>query len=448
MIRIPFARVAEQLPLEAFLLARDRVAANLLEAGYLLVPRRLVLPQLGEGLVRVGWAVVADQFPRQALALSGDEIARQIPNGALVLPLDEIVRQMPPELFVVSAPTIDVSGIEDFPPPFQPHVPPPSATTEEPALEAPIAEPATDRPAPADPVAVGTATAPGVETGSAEVGSPSGSVAMEEGQTLEAQRIAAELGPLMSPLEVTARPRGGPMLFTVVSPGLSVDAVADTATRVLPFLSDPRLPAPVTQATLRGTAAAVVLTSLVAADAGGPVLVTAVGSDAPLALLERLSLRAAGEGRGPEGRARSGRRGVADQPGEPGASGDLQEATVPMDVRALADSLQAFGSVRPTVLRDPAETWLVYLFLGPGLPALPIGHFARDLHGALAAAEIGSVTSVTLQLPTRRVVVRALETTVRCTTLLVAGGGTPDRPGLARLELDRAAMRLRGAARG
>jgi hypothetical protein len=490
MIRILFARVVDQLPVEIFLLTRDRVSANLLEAGYLLIPQRLILPQLGEGLVQVGWEVIADQFPRQALALPDADITRRIDNGALVLPLDEIVRQMPPELFVVSTPTIDVRGIEDFPPPFQPHVPPPSGMTEEPALETPVEEPTDVQEEPAEPMAIETGPAPEIEAVSADAETPSeperaaplaavlperspvgldlgpeapaapvesplerrtSSRAVEGGETLEAQRMAALLGPAMSPLEVHPRPGGGATLFTVVSPGLSADAIADAAARVLPFLADARLPAPVTQATLRGTDAAVVLTPFAAADLTGPVLVTAVASGAPLALLERLSLRAAGEGRVVgRGGARSGRSGIPDQPREPRSAGvaELRDATVPADVRVLADSLRAFGSVTPTVLRDPAGTLLVYLFLRPGLPALPIGQFTRDLHAALEAAEIGSVSTVVLRLETARVVVRTVETTASCTTLLVVGGGTLDRPGLARLELDRAATRLREALRG
>ncbi|OLC17969.1 MAG: hypothetical protein AUH29_00430 [Candidatus Rokubacteria bacterium 13_1_40CM_69_27] len=488
MIRIPFARVVDQLPAEMFLLTRDRVSANLLEAGHLLVPQRLILPQLGEGLVQVGWEVVAEQFPRQALALPDVEIIRLIANGALVLPLDEIVRQMPPELFVVSTPTMDVRGIEDFPPPFQPHVPPPSAMTEELALATPVEEPTDVGEEPAEPTAV--ETAPGIDAVSTDAETPSeperegslaavlpepspvgldpgpeapaalveaplerqtSSTAMEGGETLEAQRVAALLGPVMSPLEMHPRQGGGATLFTVVSPGLRAEAIADTAVRVLPFLADARLPAPVTQATLRATDAAVVLTPFAAAAVTGSVLVTAVASGAPLALLERLSLRAAGEGRvAGRGGARSGRFGIPDQPREPrsAGAGELRDATVPADVGALADSLRAFGSVTPTVLRDPAGTLLVYLFLRPGLPALPIGQFTRDLHGALEAAEIGSVSSVVLRLETARVVVRTVETTVSCTTLLVVGGGTLDRPGLARLQLDRAATRLRGAPKG
>ncbi|HEU5323417.1 MAG TPA: hypothetical protein VFX28_21590, partial [Methylomirabilota bacterium] len=68
MLRIPFRRVAAQIPADAFLLPIDRVAESLREPHHLLVPRDHVVPQLAEGTVEVSWAMVADQFPALALA--------------------------------------------------------------------------------------------------------------------------------------------------------------------------------------------------------------------------------------------------------------------------------------------------------------------------------------------------------------------------------------------
>src|SRR5439155_24060764 len=70
MVRISFERIAGQLPADAFRLPLDRLGANLLEPGHLLVPRRLLGPQLAEGRARVQWSVVAEQFPRQAVTVS------------------------------------------------------------------------------------------------------------------------------------------------------------------------------------------------------------------------------------------------------------------------------------------------------------------------------------------------------------------------------------------
>src|SRR5207245_2945820 len=79
MVRISFERIAGQLPADAFRLPLDRLGANLLEPGHLLVPRRLLGPQLAEGRARVQWSVVAEQFPRQAVTVSDADIAARLP---------------------------------------------------------------------------------------------------------------------------------------------------------------------------------------------------------------------------------------------------------------------------------------------------------------------------------------------------------------------------------
>ena len=126
MVRVPFNRIAEQLPVDMFVRGREGLNATLRPGVSLLVPRRLLLPHLGEGLALVKWGVVADQFPHDELALTHDQIASRLPNGSLMLPLDEVVPQIPAELLALSTPAVDVYGIEEFPPPFQPHVPPSS----------------------------------------------------------------------------------------------------------------------------------------------------------------------------------------------------------------------------------------------------------------------------------------------------------------------------------
>jgi hypothetical protein len=118
-IRISFERIAAQLPARLFQAPLDRVAAELAEPGYLLIPRPLVVPQLAEGVVRVGWGVVADQFPRTLLAVAADGVKSELPDGQLVLPLDEIVSQIPIELRQADRPVLALRGIENFPEPFR-----------------------------------------------------------------------------------------------------------------------------------------------------------------------------------------------------------------------------------------------------------------------------------------------------------------------------------------
>jgi hypothetical protein len=119
MVRVSFSRIAEQLPVTSFKLTSDRIAASLREPGFLLVPQQFVRAQLLEGVVRVRWDVVSEQFPRQ-LGLTDAEIAGRLSDGQLVLPLDEIFAQLPRDLFVLTNPPLDLTGIENFPAPFQP----------------------------------------------------------------------------------------------------------------------------------------------------------------------------------------------------------------------------------------------------------------------------------------------------------------------------------------
>ena len=397
MIRVPFGRVADQLPVEMFVRAREGLSNTLRPGVSLLIPLRLVVPQLSEGRVRVRWEEIADQFPHEELALPHAEIARRLPHGSLLLPLDEVVPQVPAEILERVSPPADLDDIEDLLPP--------------PAVDAPEAPP---RPAPEPSMA---APAPHALTG-------------------EARRVAAMLAPLMSGLEVGERRDTGTTLVTVVAPPLREESIVRAALRVRPFLADPRLSAPAAQATLVGREATIVLTPFGSSDVDGALLVAAVASRSSLAWLERLSRSAVGDARTTErSETHSGRNGrTARKPG-------LHVARVPSPVRELADSLTAFGPVAPTVLRDGEGSLSACLFLPPSVEAVPLAELARDLYAALDGAEIGPVTSVTLRLGEHRIVLRTLTGTSVLPTMLV-GGGPIDRPGLARIELERAAERL------
>src|SRR5262249_17289304 len=80
--------------------------------------------------------------------------------------------------------------------------------------------------------------------------------------------IAALLTPLLNGLEIGQHDGAGTTLVTAVAPTLSEEAVVQTAARIVPFLTDARLPEPVTPATLTAAGATVVLTPF-ASPAGG-----------------------------------------------------------------------------------------------------------------------------------------------------------------------------------
>ena len=513
MIRVPFVRIAEQLPVEMFTRGRDGLNDTLRPGVSLLVPRNLLLPHLGEALAPVRWEIVADQFPLDELALTHEEIADRLPDGSLLLPLDEVIPQIPPALLALSTPPVDVQAIEEFPAPFQPHAPASSGVAEandatpkaEPLAEAGGVAPKTEAPADAGLVAVEPmleheavpemALEPHPETApdpdlappasagqtrlAREAAAPDNELARREqpvtrvrdavreelvapdeaaapvaaapshtngettaysGRAEPARRIAALLAPLLNGLEIGQRDGAGATLVTVVAPTLNEDSVVRTAARIVPFLGDQRLPEPVTQATVTAAQATVVLTPFGSPGAGA-ILLTAVASRGSLAWLERLSRTAAREAQ--LGAANGRHSGPSS---DPGSGIELRAANVPAAVREVAGTLTAFGPVAPTLLRDHAGVLSACLFLPRSLDALPLARFARDLHLALDGAELGAITSVILKLGTHRLVLRALSGASGHVTMLM-GVGRVDRPGLARIELDRAASRL-GALMG
>ena len=532
MVRISFERIAGQLPADAFRLPLDRLGANLLEPGHLLVPRRLLGPQLAEGRARVQWSVVAEQFPRQAVTVSDADIAARLPEGVLTLPLDEVIRQLPGDAFALSSPIVDVRGIEDFPPPFQPHVPPPSeerpaapvaevarsltierfdvTRAPEPELEEPAVsvEPAVEREPVLERAPVIERTplverapsfehAPVVEREAAlerepaaepepepepepvmsdPIGAAEREVVVEnevEGEPepervrfaaaterevvpvaeqelepprvsapfierrrrAEPSRVAALLKPILSALEVQEQRVGRLTVLSVASPELAADAVVESAAMLAPLLDDRRLPAPASQATVRGAQGAIVLTPLGVLAESAPLLAVAVAPGAPLAYLERVALRAVEAG-ALNGRRSSSMNGYGD------GGDDLRDTTVPSHVRTLGESFRAFGKVVPTVLQDRSSSLICYMFLAPGLAARPLAHYARALREAMRGSALGPLESFILRMGEDRLVVREVDAGRGAAALLVAGGGPVDRLGLARLELERAVTRL------
>src|SRR5437660_1783552 len=520
MVRISFERIAGQLPADAFRLPLDRLGANLLEPGHLLVPRRLLGPQLAEGRARVQWSVVAEQFPRQAVTVSDADIAARLPEGALTLPLDEVIRQLPGDAFALSSPIVDVRGIEDFPPPFQPHVPPPSeerpaapvaevarsltierfdvtrapepeleepAVEREPVLERtplverapsfehapvvereaalerePAAEPEPEpepEPVMSDPIGaaerevvvenevegepeperVRFAAATErevVPVAEQELEPPRVSAPfIERRRRAEPSRVAALLKPILSALEVQEQRVGRLTVLSVASPELAADAVVESAAMLAPLLDDRRLPAPASQATVRGAQGAIVLTPLGVLAESAPLLAVAVAPGAPLAYLERVALRAVEAG-ALNGRRSSSMNGYGD------GGDDLRDTTVPSHVRTLGESFRAFGKVVPTVLQDRSSSLICYMFLAPGLAARPLAHYARALREAMRGSALGPLESFILRMGEDRLVVREVDAGRGAAALLVAGGGPVDRLGLARLELERAVTRL------
>jgi hypothetical protein len=129
VVRVPFDRIADQLPPDVFTLPPTRLGESLHEPHVLLVPRRLIMPQLGEGAVEIPWTLVDGQFPDLAFAVPQAEVRRRFPGWVLSLPMDEVVRQIPLDTFRIQGPAADLSDIGEFPAPFTPGPPEPEDAT-------------------------------------------------------------------------------------------------------------------------------------------------------------------------------------------------------------------------------------------------------------------------------------------------------------------------------
>jgi hypothetical protein len=147
VIRVPFDRIADQLPPDVFVLPPERLAESVREPHVIVIPCRLVMPQLGEGAVEVPWTLIDDQFPELALAMPKADVRRRFPGWVLSLPMDEVVRQIPADVFRVQAPAADLFDIGQFPAPFKPEPPAPEDAPEPESATEPIVDVAPAPPA-------------------------------------------------------------------------------------------------------------------------------------------------------------------------------------------------------------------------------------------------------------------------------------------------------------
>jgi hypothetical protein len=436
VVRIPFARIAAQLPPTAFLLPPERLAESLREPHVLLVPQRLVLPQLGEGAVEIAWALIEDQFPELAFAAPPAEMRQRFAGWVLSLPMDEVVRQIPTELWRREAPAADLSEIGQFPAPFNPGppiaeapaapeppaVPDPAVVTESPvaAEPSPPAAITISEPPPPAPVAVTAGEPPVVAVAAPPVPgrTPAPAVAMPAAPTFEtdeSEALARTLALGLTPLGAfdwrTRRPGGGP-LVCFVPPTLvrePIDALAARAAALIERLA----PWAVEQMTIRTSRVACVLTPL----GSRGCLVAAVRRHGPVAMLELLSARA--------GRA-TGAMTAIEAPGEPTAVTTVpaEEGNGHRRLGEAARALAAFGAVTVSVASAEGAAPDVYVFAerdGGVLAAM-----ARAVHEALVAghdeAALGRLESIDLRRGRERAVVRPLRAQPGAPALLAAAG--------------------------
>jgi hypothetical protein len=452
VIRVPFDRIADQLPPDVFVLPPERLAESVREPHVILIPSRLVLPQLGEGAVEVPWTLIDDQFPDLALAMPKIEVRRRFPSWVLSLPLDVVVGQIPAEVFRLQTPAIDLFDISQFPAPFQPG---PPATVDAPPPEVPVRDaqgaaggpvlessavrpppmpmddsmpvrederPATPppliapRPAGPEPdraaaVPSGELDAARISTSTSTASSPSPTSTDEEAQAL-GRTLALGLVQLGA-LDWQARRIAGQPLVSFVHRALSreaIDALALGAASLARRLASWGIE----QVTIRTARVVCVLTPL---GTRGWLAVT-VRRGGPVAMLEMLSTQAG--------------RAVGDPP--PPASPAIAfpaVATTPAAVsnghRAVAEAASALGAFGPfsmSLAEAEGSAPSVYVFGGQDQAVL--AGAARVVHAMLVAGHdpevLGRLDSVMLRRGRERAVLRPLRGAGGRPAVLAAAG--------------------------
>jgi hypothetical protein len=446
MLRIAFERLAAQLPPDVFVLPPGRLGEGLREPYTLVVPQRLVVPQLREGVIEIPWTLIEDQFPDLALAMPRTEVRKRFPDWVLSLPLDEVLGQIPTELIRVAAPAADLSAIGSFPAPFKPGPPTPESEIEEPpvvvarefaaaAPPPPIAAPAAvltvpptvatplpesapateadSQPALAPPSSppmpshAPVATAPADGAPGASAPAEPRPVRRDEQLHMLARALAAVLAPAGA-LECAARRIDGRPLVSFAPAALEREAIDGLAARGLALLEG-LAPWSVEQVTVRTSRLACVMVPL---GAGGAV-VAAVRRGTPLALLEVLT-----------GRARGSASRTADHLTVPAAVSVTPVTEGNRRVSEAARALACFGALVPTEAAATRGAPGVYVFAARADANLAAA--ARVVHEGLVSGHedgaLGRLDSVTLRLGRERVIVRPLRLAAGTAALLAAAG--------------------------
>jgi hypothetical protein len=332
---------------------------------------------------------------------------------------------------------VEVPGIENFPVPFKPlgWEAPLAAAPAPPALPPTVAEPEST----SEPMLERERVAPSVESRDIETGA----LPAPEKAQLEPRGNAEKLAALLVPWETAALDEvqvGDFAIISVSAAGVADGAVAAAAGRLSPVIAR-RAPRPVEQATLRGAGGTLVLTPVGSGWKTGTAL--AVGlrpGGALLARLEMLARRAA---------AAHDPRGQVMPPHDDMPVARLDTAPPPAAAAAAAQDLEAFGPLQAQSYREPASGVLIHCFVPAGASAAELAPFAWELVQAMAqgaqAGPLGSFDSAVLRSGTDRVEIRRLPSAAGPAPVLVVEGADTGRPGLARLQVERAAARL-GAA--
>lgn len=228
-------------------------------------------------------------------------------------------------------------------------------------------------------------------------------------------------------------------IISVSSAGLPGSAVAAAAGRLSSVIAR-RRQRPVEQATLRGIGGTLVLTPVGSGWSTCTTLAVASRPGGALARTEMLARRAA---------AAHDPGTLPPSPREASPAATLDSVPPLPAAAAAAEDLQAFGPLTAQSYREPESGIVIHCFVPPGASAAELAPFAWELARAMAqgaqAGPLGSFHSAVLQARGERLEIRRLPSAAGPAPILVVVGADTGRPGLARLQVERAAARL-GAA--
>ena len=387
MVRVPFERIAAQLPAEAFVLPFERLGESLREPHVVLVPRRVVLSQMRDGAVAITWAHIASQFPELALRMTDEEFRKQYPDLRLVLPVDELDSQLTPA---------DAAAASVAAP--SPAAAPPPAVARERADVTPAPLPKVAEPAFPLPQAPATSAVP------AEI--------MDRG-TL-ARIVACFSG--VGTFDAGAERSAGSVVVALVEPGLKREAAIACASRLLPFVACVSADV-VTLRTER--------TVLVLAAASAPIVVAVHRPNASVALLALRALSAAAIA------------GISPRIVPAPPRRELEPLGTDDRVARAALALRSSGAAEPTVFAD--ATSRVYVFRGGRADDKSVAALALGVVEALGDGdELGAPATIVFRRGAEHTVIRPLSGGAG---ILATTGGMTQAGRLLR-DAERAAVAL------
>ena len=397
MVRVPFERIAAQLPAEAFVLPFERLSESLREPHVILVPRRVVLSQMRDGAVAITWGHIASQFPDLALGMSDDEFRTQYPDLKLVLSIEELASQLPAGTVSAAAPESPPEWAKE--PPVTPSVLSPASAPVQPPPPA-VSQPAPAAPRPTPMPSVVSAPAPPVSV------TPRAELVSRE--TLS-RIVACFAG--TGTFEASAERLGASTVVALVEPGLPRETATACAEQLLRFVAGAG-----DLMTVRTEHAV-----LIVAATALPIVVAARRPGAPVALL---SLRARGA---------AGGDGMANVSPVPRRT--LEPLAVDARVTQAALAVRSFG-IEPTVFAEGAAR--VYVFSADSGDDKAVAEQALGLCDALRdGGPLGRLRSVVSSRGDVQMVVRPL---AMGGALAISGRVT--RPGRLLGDADRAAAVL------